>query len=72
MSSMPEVRAILRVHRWLAATLFVVGGLLMAFKIVEDSEPGLVPLLLVVTSIGWLATATVRARRLRVDASHPS
>ena len=72
MGSIPEVRATLRVHRWLAAMLFVVGGLLMAFKIVEDSEPGLVPLLLVVTSIGWFAAATLRARRLRAQESHSS
>lgn len=71
MKSISEGRAKLRVHRWLAAMLFVAGALLMAFKIVEDSEPGLVPLALVATSIGWFAAATLRARRLRVDASDP-
>lgn len=54
----------LRVHGTLAALTFTVGAVLMAIKIYADSEPGAIPLVLVLTGIGWyVATRVRRARR---------
>lgn len=72
MSIDPDHRDRSVIHRRLAAALFVAGALLMAFKIREDSEPGAIPLLLVLASIAWFVTATVRARRARSGASRRS
>lgn len=48
-----------------AVFFLVVGLLLMAGKIYFDSEPGLLPLLLVVVSGGWLLVARIRSRKPR-------
>ena len=45
-----------------AATVLVTGLLLMAFKIRTDSEPGAIPLVLVVIGIAWLLAARWRRR----------
>ena len=44
----------LKVHRILPVLTLVVGLVLMAGKIYADSEPGAVPLLLVLIGIAWL------------------
>ena len=48
-----------------AAITIAIGAVLMAGKIYADSEPGLIPLVLVACGIGWLIVARVRVR------SHP-
>ena len=55
----------LRVHAILAAITLVIGLLLMAYMIYAESEPGLLPLLLVGLGIGWYFVTRARIR------SHP-
>ncbi|HEX2189333.1 MAG TPA: hypothetical protein VHG51_10570 [Longimicrobiaceae bacterium] len=55
----------LKVHRILAVLIVAVGLVLMIGKIYADSEPGGIPILLVVLGTGWYFIARVRAR------SHP-
>ena len=55
----------MKIQSTAAALVLVIGLLLMAGKIYFDSEPGLVPLLLVAIGAGWLVTARVRSRRSR-------
>ena len=59
-----DTRRNLRVHAVLAAVVLVIGLVLMTGKIYADSEPGAIPLLLVVSGIGWyfIARARIRAR----------
>jgi hypothetical protein len=46
----------------IALAIAVLGGLLMAAKIHADSEPGALPLLLVVGSLAWLVITQWRLR----------
>lgn len=55
----------LRAQRAIALALVVLGGLLMAAKIRADSEPGALPLLLVVGGLSWLAITQWRLRLRR-------
>ena len=49
-----------KLHTRLASATTVAGLALMAGKIAYDSEPGLVPLLLVVLGVAWLLMARRR------------
>lgn len=49
-----------KLHTVLSATVVVIGIALMAGKIVFDSEPGLIPVLLVVAGIAWFSIARTR------------
>lgn len=40
-------------HKLIPLSLVAIGAALMAFKIVEDSEPGAIPLLLVLLGGAW-------------------
>jgi hypothetical protein len=40
-------------HNRLSILAIAIGLALMSFKIYADSEPGLIPLLLVVLGVGW-------------------
>jgi hypothetical protein len=43
--------------------LWVIGVLLMIFKIAVDSEPGAIPLLLIVVGVGWYTLKLFRRGR---------
>jgi hypothetical protein len=49
----------------ISIAVLVLGLALMAFKIHADSEPGAIPLALVLLGTVWLVVARLRARRLR-------
>ncbi|MCC2675654.1 MAG: hypothetical protein K0Q43_4025 [Ramlibacter sp.] len=49
-----------KVHLILSALLTAIGVLLAAFKIVHDSEPGLIPLVLIALGVAWHVTARRR------------
>ena len=51
-----------RVERLWSAIITVSGAVLMAGKIVADSEPGAIPLLLVVLGAAWYVSTRIRAR----------
>ncbi len=53
----------LKVQKILAVLAVAAGLVLMAGKIYADSEPGAIPMLLVVLGTGWYLVARVRARR---------
>jgi hypothetical protein len=55
----------LKVHKILSALTVVVGLALMAGKIYADSEPGAIPMVLVVLGTGWYIVARIRARPRR-------
>jgi hypothetical protein len=42
--------------------IFVIGVVLMVGKIYADSEPGAIPLLLVVVGVGWYLVTRFRGR----------
>ena len=42
-------------HKLISATLIAVGLALMVMKIYADSEPGAIPLALILFGIGWYA-----------------
>ena len=52
----------LKVHRMLSILTLVVGVMLMAYMILVESEPGAIPLLLVVLGTGWYFITRVRSR----------
>jgi hypothetical protein len=52
----------LKAQAILSALTFALGLALMIYKIYADSEPGLIPLLLVVLGIGWYTVARIRMR----------
>ena len=53
----------LKVQQMLSALTIVIGFVLMSGKIYADSEPGAIPILLVVLGTGWYLVARVRAGR---------
>lgn len=53
----------MKLQRWLAATVFALGVVLMAMMITLESEPGALPLLMVVLGGGGWWIARRRARR---------
>lgn len=50
------------VQKRLAALTIAIGLVLMAYMIYAESEPGLIPLLLVVLGAGWYAVTRTRIR----------
>jgi hypothetical protein len=52
----------LNVQLLLSVLIIVAGAVLMTIKIVADSEPGLIPLVLVVGGIAWFFVARTRTR----------
>ena len=50
-----------KVHKLLSALTFAIGLVLMIGKIYVDSEPGAIPLLLLVAAIGWYVIARHRS-----------
>ena len=55
----------LRVQKLLSALTVVIGFVLMSGKVYADSEPGAVPILLVVLGTGWHLITRARTRSLR-------
>jgi hypothetical protein len=51
-----------KLHATLALIILAIGAVLMAGKIYADSEPGLVPIVLVLIGIVWFGVARVRNR----------
>jgi hypothetical protein len=60
-----NTRARFRVHRTLSILILAVGLVLMVGKIYADSEPGAIPLLLIVLGSAWYLITRVRARARR-------
>ena len=52
----------LKVHKILSALTIAIGFVLMFGKIYADSEPGAIPILLVVLGMGWYFITLVRIR----------
>ncbi len=57
-----HTREKLRVHAILSALTLVVGLVLLVYMIRVESEPGALPLLLVVLGLGWQIATRVRMR----------
>jgi hypothetical protein len=55
----------LKVQALLAVLIIAIGAVLMAIKIVADSEPGLIPLVLVASGTAWLFVTRSRSRATR-------
>ncbi len=55
----------LKVQKILSALTIAIGFVLMSGKIYADSEPGAIPILLVVLGTGWYLLARVRTRPRR-------
>jgi hypothetical protein len=51
-----------KVQSLLSLLIIAIGAVLMAIKIVADSEPGLIPLVLVVGGLAWYIVARARRR----------
>lgn len=60
-----ENNAKLRLHTRLSFVTIIVGVALMTMMIVEESEPGAIPPLLILLGAGWYLTTRVRARSHR-------
>lgn len=55
----------LKVHRLASAAVLAIGLALMTMMILVESEPGLLPLLMVVGGGAWLLATHLRMRRPR-------
>lgn len=51
-----------KIHTFLSALTVLIGAVLMTYMIYVESEPGAIPLLLIVLGIGWYFIARVRLR----------
>jgi hypothetical protein len=58
-----DIHGKLRLHTLLAATLTLLGMALVAFMVVVESEPGALPLAMVLAGSAWLGITRWRARR---------
>lgn len=65
MSGPRDPRARARLHTRLSAAVLAVGLALVAMMIVVESEPGALPLALVLVGGTWLAITRLRLRRAR-------
>ena len=54
-----------KIYALLSALTVLIGAMLMAYMIYVESEPGAIPLLLIVFGIGWYLAAQYRFRRHR-------
>lgn len=57
----------LKIQSLLSRLTMAVGVILLIFKIYADSEPGAIPLLLIIVSTGWYAIMRVK---LQSQAKH--
>jgi hypothetical protein len=53
------------VQTWISAFVLALGLALMAYMIYAESEPGAIPLALVLVGTIWLVVTRVRVRRAR-------
>lgn len=53
----------MKLQKVLSSVLIAAGAGLMVLKIIEDGEPGAIPLLLVVSGIAWKVVERIRVRR---------
>jgi hypothetical protein len=51
-----------RVHTLLSVLTIVLGAVLLVYMVTVESEPGAIPLLLIVVGIGWYFVTRARAR----------
>lgn len=51
-----------KIHTVLSTLTIVIGVVLMIYMVTVESEPGAIPLLLVVVGAGWLLIARARIR----------
>ena len=58
----PNTMKKLRVHAFLSVLILVIGLVLMAYMITVESEPGAIPILLVILGIGWYFVTRFRIR----------
>ncbi len=56
---------VLRIHFILSSLLIVIGAILLAFMITVESEPGAIPLLILLIGIGWTLFTIYRIRSTR-------
>lgn len=56
---------LLQIHKLMAGLILVTGLVLMTGKIYFDSEPGLIPIVLVLLGLGWLLVVRGRSRSRR-------
>jgi c-di-AMP phosphodiesterase-like protein len=56
----------LKMHRIISLIIIVIGILLMMMKIFEDSEPGAIPLLLIIVGAGWYLKTRARIRSQQI------
>jgi hypothetical protein len=54
-----------RLQLWLSAALAAIGAALVAMMVVVESEPGALPLALLVIGVGWHLVARRRLRAQR-------
>jgi len=47
---------------WIAATVAALGAVLLGYMVVVESEPGLLPLVLIVVGVAWFFVARRRDR----------
>ena len=62
--TIPDPRKRLRAHTILSVLTLAIGAVLMTFMVTVESEPGLLPALLVVAGIGWHLITRARIRSL--------
>lgn len=55
----------LKVHTILSSLTLVIGVMLLIYMITVESEPGAIPLLLIVFGIGWYLITRARIRSHR-------
>ena len=65
MSGARDPRARARLHTVIAAAILAIGLALVTMMIVVESEPGALPLALVLVGGTWLVVAWLRGRRAR-------
>jgi len=51
----------------LSILIMAIGLLLMVFKIYADSEPGAIPLLLIIVGGGWFLVTRFQLRRKHIE-----
>ena len=51
-----------RVHTLLSALTILLGAVLLIYMVTVESEPGAIPLLLIVVGTGWYFITRARAR----------
>lgn len=56
----------LKIHVLLSGLITVVGIVLLVFMVTVESEPGAIPLLLIVIGIGWYFVARYKMRSQQI------